>query len=131
MEPNGWEGWVAPMNVLPVEEGTKYLAWNHTPSGHILQSASLDGGLTWKKQIQPIDQADFPDTRMTEPAVIRSPDGKQLLMFLRESNRRVNALCATSDDEGRTWSKPRELPAALTGDRHAPRYASDGRPIID
>jgi hypothetical protein len=130
MQPNGWEGWVAPMNVLPVENGKKYLAWNHTPSGHILQSASHDGGLTWEKQIQPLDQTDFPDTRMTEPAVIRSPDGSQLLMLIRESNRRVNSLYSTSDDEGQTWSKPRELPAALTGDRHAPRYAPDGRLVV-
>ena len=30
-------------------------------------------------------------------------------------------------DEGATWSEPRELPAALTGDRHTGRYAPDGR----
>lgn len=130
MKRNGWHGWVAPMNVLSVENGRKYLAWNHTPSGHILQSASYDGGLTWEKQIQPLDQSDYPDSRLTEPAVIRSPDGKQLLMLIRESNRRVNSLFATSDDEGKTWSKPRELPAALTGDRHAPKYAPDGRLVI-
>jgi hypothetical protein len=32
-----------------------------------------------------------------------------------------------SDDEGKTWSSPRELPPSLTGDRHVLRYASDGR----
>ena len=32
-----------------------------------------------------------------------------------------------SDDEGRTWSAPRELPGSLTGDRHILRYAPDGR----
>jgi hypothetical protein len=37
---------------------------------------------------------------------------------------------ATSDDEGETWSAPRELPLALTGDRHLPRYAPDGRLVI-
>jgi hypothetical protein len=35
-----------------------------------------------------------------------------------------------SNDEGRTWSQPRELPAALTGDRHTGRYAPDGRLFI-
>jgi hypothetical protein len=35
-----------------------------------------------------------------------------------------------SDDEGATWSAPRELPAALTGDRHTGKYAPDGRLFI-
>ena len=35
-----------------------------------------------------------------------------------------------SDDEGKTWSKPRELPITLTGDRHTCRYAPDGRLVI-
>ena len=35
-----------------------------------------------------------------------------------------------SDDEGQTWTAPRELPAALTGDRHTARYAPDGRLFI-
>ena len=35
-----------------------------------------------------------------------------------------------SNDEGVTWSKPEELPAALTGDRHQGLYAPDGRLVI-
>jgi hypothetical protein len=35
-----------------------------------------------------------------------------------------------SRDEGTSWTTPRELPAALTGDRHIARYASDGRLFI-
>jgi len=38
-----------------------------------------------------------------------------------------HSLCAVSNDAGRTWSEPRELPAALTGDRHTAVYAADGR----
>ncbi len=118
------------MSVLPTKDGKKYLLWNHSRSGHIQQSTSIDGGLTWKKQVRPLDQTDFPNVRLTEPAVIRSPDGKQLLMLIRENNRRYNSLYATSDDEGQTWSKPRELPLALSGDRHSPTYAPDGRLVI-
>jgi hypothetical protein len=62
--------------------------------------------------------------------VIRSPDGKQLLMLMRENKRRYNSLWAVSDDEGKTWSKPKELPAALTGDRHTAVYAADGRLVV-
>ncbi len=32
-----------------------------------------------------------------------------------------------SDNEGLTWSTPRELPTSLTGDRHTGKYAPDGR----
>jgi hypothetical protein len=32
-----------------------------------------------------------------------------------------------SDDEGSSWTVPRELPAALSGDRHVGKYAPDGR----
>ena len=35
-----------------------------------------------------------------------------------------------SDDEGRSWSAPRELPAELTGDRHVGVYAPDGRLFV-
>ena len=35
-----------------------------------------------------------------------------------------------SHDEGKTWSAPRELPRALTGDRHTAKYAPDGRLVI-
>jgi hypothetical protein len=49
---------------------------------------------------------------------------------LRENSRRRNAHVIFSGDEGRTWSNPRELPAALTGDRHAAVYAPDGRLFI-
>jgi hypothetical protein len=35
-----------------------------------------------------------------------------------------------SRDEGNTWTEPRELPGALTGDRHVAKYAPDGRLLI-
>lgn len=35
-----------------------------------------------------------------------------------------------SNDEGKTWSEPREVPRALTGDRHTARYTPDGRLFI-
>ena len=35
-----------------------------------------------------------------------------------------------SNDEGLTWNQPRELPAALTGDRHTAKYGPDGRLFI-
>ena len=42
----------------------------------------------------------------------------------------MNSLVIFSDDEGATWSEPRELPGSLTGDRHTARYAPDGRLVV-
>jgi hypothetical protein len=35
-----------------------------------------------------------------------------------------------SNDEGKTWTEPREVPGSLTGDRHSAAYAPDGRLVI-
>jgi hypothetical protein len=51
-------------------------------------------------------------------------------MLLRENSRTRNSFVTFSDDEGESWSEPRELPAALTGDRHTAKYAPDGRLFI-
>jgi hypothetical protein len=53
-----------------------------------------------------------------------------MAVLLRENSRRKNSHVIFSDDEGTTWSKPRELPLALTGDRHTGKYAPDGRLFI-
>ena len=90
----------------------------------LYKSVSHDGGLTWS----------YPDSihrsrekHICEPGVIRSPDGNRIAVLLRENSRRDNSQIIFSDDEGRTWTDPRPLPNALTGDRHVLRYAPDGR----
>ena len=35
-----------------------------------------------------------------------------------------------SDDEGESWTEPKELPGALTGDRHKCCYGADGRLVV-
>ena len=93
----------------------------------LYKTFSADDGLTWSL---PEAICRTTDVHLCEPAVIRSPDGKQLAALLRENSRRRNSHVIFSADEGRTWSAPHELPAALTGDRHTGRYASDGRLFI-
>jgi hypothetical protein len=88
---------------------------------------SADGGLTWS---EPKVVAQHPKAHLCEPGLVRSPDGKQLAMLLRENSRQFNSFVCFSDDEGETWSAPRQLPGALTGDRHVARYAPDGRLVI-
>ncbi len=93
----------------------------------VLKTFSRDGGLTWSR---PAVVTQSSEVHLCEPGCIRSPDGKQLAVLLRENSRRKNSHVIFSDDEGKTWSAPRSLPAALTGDRHTGKYTSDGRLFI-
>lgn len=93
----------------------------------LYQTKTTDGGRTWGK---PETIFASQDVHLCEPGVIRSPDGKQLAVLLRENARKKNSHVTFSNDEAVTWTKPRELPAALTGDRHIGLYAPDGRLFI-
>jgi len=94
---------------------------------NLYKTFSKDGGLTWSNPESILARS---DVHLCEPGIIRSPDGKQLCVLLRENSRRKNSFVIFSNDEGKTWTKPRELPAALTGDRHTGRYTKDGRLFI-
>ncbi len=70
------------------------------------------------------------------PSTVLLPDGKTIFCVWqarRDGTRKHGApggYMKRSDDEGETWTAPRELPLALTGDRHLPRYAPDSRLVI-
>ncbi len=96
-------------------------------SNILVQSESTDGGLSWSAWRILLDLGDL---KPCEPAVLRSPDGKQLLCLIRENDRKTGSHYMTSDDEGRTWSKEKSLPTGLWGDRHMPHYAADGRLVV-
>ncbi len=93
----------------------------------VYTTKSTDGGLTWS-----YPEAIFKDSTifLCEPGIIRSPDGNQIAVLLRENKRVKNSYIIFSDDEGKTWTTPRELPLALTGDRHTAKYTTDGRLFI-
>ena len=93
----------------------------------LFKTFSRDGGLTWSHPEAILARS---DVHLCEPGIIRSPDGRQLCVLLRENSRRRNSYVIFSNDEGKTWTKPRELPASLTGDRHTGRYTKDGRLFI-
>jgi hypothetical protein len=133
-----YAGIVAMSSVERLKNGD-YLALFHTgaygldgkkvspPQYRIYKTISKDGGLTWSG---PTVIAEKPGAWLCEPGLIRSPDGKQLAVLLRENSRKHNSHVIFSNDEGETWTKPRELRAALTGDRHTGRYTRDGRLFI-
>lgn len=93
----------------------------------LYQTFSQDGGLTWS---HPDTIFASSEVHLCEPGMVRSPDGKQMAVLLRENARRRNSHVIFSDNEAKSWSKPRELPASLTGDRHTGVYAPDGRLFI-
>jgi hypothetical protein len=93
----------------------------------LYRTVSTDGGLGWSFPEAVLART---DVHLCEPGVVRSPDGRQLAVLLRENARRRNSHVIFSDDEGRTWSRPREVPDTLNGDRHTARYGPDGRLFI-
>ena len=143
LKPAGdWGGVVVMASVEPLKTGKgQYLAMFHDDGRFIAakpqqskpvtftlyKTVSTDGGLTWGKP-EPIFGRT--DVHLCEPGLIRSPDGKEVAVLLRENSRRKNSFVIFSRDEGKTWTKPRELPGSLTGDRHTGKYAPDGRLFI-
>lgn len=125
MAPNGVEGEVPPKTILSFDDGKRHLMWSDLP-GYVVQSDSLDGGLTWSpsRRILRVPQ------RWSQPCVIRSADGRTHLMLLRENSRKHQSMFSVSRDGAKTWTAPKELPAALTGDRHVAKFAPDGRLVI-
>jgi hypothetical protein len=93
----------------------------------LFKTFSTDGGLTWS---HPEVVYESGEVNLCEPGCIRSPNGKRMAVLLRENARRKNSHVIFSDDEGKSWSQPREVPLALTGDRHTGRYSPDGRLFI-
>ncbi len=136
-----WGGIVVMGCVVPVQEPGHYLAMFHddgrfftsenrqtNPRTMTLYTTfSNDGGLTWSAP-EAIHASS--EIHLCEPGCIRSPDGSELAVLLRENSRTRNSYVIFSQDEGQTWSDPVELPASLTGDRHTGQYFPDGRLFI-
>ena len=94
---------------------------------HVYAVDSADGGLTWSA---PRVVAHNPTVHLCEPGLVLSPDGNTYAMLLRENSRKKNSHICFSEDKGKTWSTPVEMPRSLTGDRHQAVYADDGRLFI-
>ena len=105
-----------------IKKGGKY-----TSTSTLYKTFSTDGGLTWS---DPETVFKSNQVFLCEPGAIRSPDGKQIAALLRENFHRKNSHVIFSNDEGKTWTEPRELAASLNGDRHVAKYGPDGRLFV-
>ena len=121
--------------IEPVEDGNELIGLTNIrrpgegyPTTVVVQSRSVDGGLTWSDWDIILDLGN--PYRPCEPDIIRSPDGQQLLMIMRENEQSFNSWIMLSDNEGRTWSNPFQAPASVSMDRHQHKYTPDGRLII-
>lgn len=133
-----WGGIVVMSSVLATRDG-RAVGYFHddgrfiSPNGRgtgvstVYSSESIDGGRTWAAPKPVLSKQ---QVFLCEPGIARSPDGNRLVMLLRENTRSKNAHISFSENEGATWSEPRETPAWLTGDRHVIARLADGRAFI-
>jgi len=139
LTPVGNWGGIVVMGFVERLRNGDYLAMFHDDGRFFLQpgestgiftlykTTSKDGGLTWSFPEAIYASADL---HLCEPGVVRSPDGKEMAVLLRENSRKRNSHIIFSRDEGKTWSVPRSLPRGLTGDRHVAKYGPDGRLLV-
>lgn len=70
-------------------------------------------------------------SNICEVEVIRDPNSNTLILIGRANSRKTNSIITFSDDEGKTWTEPKELPYELCGDRHKAEYdATTGKLVI-
>lgn len=130
-------GIVAMASVMRLKDGS-YMALFHddgrffrnakrTGAFVIYKTRSQDGGLTWS---EPETVVTHESAHLCEPGAFRSPDGKTIAVLMRENSRKFNSFVMFSEDEGKTWRVPNEVPQTLTGDRHTAVYLNDGRLFI-
>ncbi len=93
----------------------------------LYQTTTSDAGDNWS---DPAPIYVSSEVHLCEPGAVFSPDKKFIAVLLRENRRKANSHIIFSSDEMATWTQPRPLPNALTGDRHTAQYLPDGRLFI-
>lgn len=141
LEPIGdFGGIVAMASVARLRDG-RHAAWFHDDGRFfradskqakpvrftLYQALSDDGGVTWT---EPRAIWSGTDVHLCEPGFVRSPDGATVALLLRENRRAQESHVMFSRDDGETWTEPKPLNPAWTGDRHVALYGADGRLVV-
>lgn len=93
----------------------------------VWMSISNDGGFTWGAAHI---IAHKEKRNLCEPFAIRSPDGREIALLMRENRHKSTSMVVFSSDEGKTWTEPVDTSWGLTGDRHEGIILPDGRYVI-
>lgn len=121
---NSWMGFFHDDNaynyksILTFDESGQYMKWS-APEKYFAKYRKIE-----KKAF------------MCEVEVVRSEfgEGNELMLLARSNgsngNKEYNGLMSVSTDEGKTWSEPKQLPAAVNGERYKADYLADGRLFI-
>ncbi len=93
-----------------------------------------NGDYSWSKPEPYLSQYRDIETYagICEVECVRSDMGKgdELCLIARCNKKTCTSLLIFSNDEGKTWSRPKEAPFALNGERHKAEYTNDGRLFI-
>lgn len=93
----------------------------------VWMATTNDLGTTWSK---PTIVAHKLNKNLCEPFALRSPDGNEICLLMRENRHEGHSYMCFSQDEGKTWSEPRETSWGLSGDRHEAILFKDGRCLV-
>ena len=127
-----------PTGFLPLKDGTcalfgqirknpKVKTDRPTDDQSVWMSVSKDGGATWGAS-RIIAQKE--NKNLCEPFALRSPDGGEIALLMRENRHTARSMMCFSRDEGKTWTEPVDTCWGLTGDRHEGVQLPDGRWVI-
>lgn len=120
-------------SIIPLKDGRVMGIYHRGPVGEDrvpleqLVTISADGGFTWS---EPKVICQVPNRSPCEGMALRSDDGNEIRVIMRENTRSGCGYMVYSRDEGETWSEPEFLSPSLTGDRHAGGKLPDGRWVI-
>ena len=93
----------------------------------VWMSITKDGGFTWGA---PRIVAAAKNKNLCEPFALRSPDGSEIGLLIRENRHTARSMMCFSRDEGKTWTAPEDTCWGLTGDRHEGVQLPDGRWVV-
>ena len=98
-----------------------------TDDQDVWMSITKDGGFTWSpaKIVAHKEQKN-----LCEPFALRSPDGDEICLLIRENRHTARSMMCFSRDEGQTWTAPEDTCWGLSGDRHEGIQLPDGRWLI-
>ncbi len=127
-----------PTGLMPLKDGTCALFGQvrndprvktdrATDDQSVWMSVTKDGGSTWGP---PRVVATAEKKNLCEPFALRSPDGGEIALLIRENRHTARSMMCFSRDEGKTWTKPVDTCWGLTGDRHEGVQLPDGRWVI-